>query len=112
MAHAVAQRLPGTPLSKNIRAQSVHRSIRPYIRIEPAYADYARQSFTPRRPLLEAVVELTGRIHDDFAYDPLRHNDRHPAGGSFRETARRLSGFFAHLRDRLPAFAWACPRGM
>jgi transglutaminase-like putative cysteine protease len=32
--------------------------------------DYARASFPPGRPLLEGLVELTGRIHTEFAFDP------------------------------------------
>ena len=32
--------------------------------------DYARASFPPGRPLLEGVLELTGRIHDEFTFDP------------------------------------------
>jgi transglutaminase-like putative cysteine protease len=31
--------------------------------------EYARRSFPPGRPLLEAVLDLTARIHDDFAFD-------------------------------------------
>ena len=31
---------------------------------------YARASFPPGRPLLDAVLELTGRIHDEFTFDP------------------------------------------
>lgn len=30
---------------------------------------YARAPFTPGRPLLDAVLELTRRIHDDFTFD-------------------------------------------
>jgi transglutaminase-like putative cysteine protease len=33
-------------------------------------ADYARGSFPSERPLLEAVVDLTTRIHADFSFDP------------------------------------------
>jgi transglutaminase-like putative cysteine protease len=33
-------------------------------------ADYARRSFTPGRDALEAALDLTQRIHRDFAYDP------------------------------------------
>lgn len=33
-------------------------------------ADYARESFTPGRPLLEAVRELNSRLHHDIKYDP------------------------------------------
>jgi transglutaminase-like putative cysteine protease len=31
---------------------------------------YARASFPPRRPLLDAVVDLTRRIHEEFTFDP------------------------------------------
>jgi len=42
----------------------------PYV---PAVADmgsFARGTFTPGRPLLEAAKELSHRIHDEFKYDP------------------------------------------
>jgi transglutaminase-like putative cysteine protease len=32
-------------------------------------AAYARRSFTGGRPLLEAVIDLTRRVHEDFAFD-------------------------------------------
>jgi len=31
---------------------------------------YARESFAPSRPIIEAATELMGRIRADFAYDP------------------------------------------
>jgi transglutaminase-like putative cysteine protease len=37
---------------------------------DDAVEAYARESFVPGRPLLEAARELTARIHADFAYDP------------------------------------------
>ena len=42
----------------------------PHAPFEPAASDYARASFTPDRPLLEAVADLTARIHAEFAYRP------------------------------------------
>jgi transglutaminase-like putative cysteine protease len=39
----------------------------------PASADltvYARAAFPPGRPLLDAVLELTRRIHEEFTFDP------------------------------------------
>jgi transglutaminase-like putative cysteine protease len=33
-------------------------------------AGYARESFTPARPILEAARDLNRRIHEGFAYDP------------------------------------------
>ena len=42
----------------------------PLVAAAPAFAGYAAASFTPGRILLEAVTDLTHRIHDDFAYKP------------------------------------------
>ena len=42
----------------------------PSIQASEDLADYARPSFPPQRPLLEAVVDLTARIHGEFAFDP------------------------------------------
>jgi transglutaminase-like putative cysteine protease len=41
----------------------------PLIQSSPAMAEYARSSFPPGRPLLQAVEELNQRIHDEFTYD-------------------------------------------
>lgn len=41
----------------------------PAVQIRAEMAEYARTTFTPERPILEAVIELTRRIHDDFQYD-------------------------------------------
>lgn len=38
--------------------------------ITPEITDYARQSFAPGRPIIEACAELNRRIHADFRYDP------------------------------------------
>ena len=42
----------------------------PFTGADDAMEDYARESFTPGRPLVEAARELTSRIFHDFAYDP------------------------------------------
>jgi transglutaminase-like putative cysteine protease len=42
----------------------------PRIRIHPDFAAYALESFTPRRPMEDALLELTSRIHRDFRFDP------------------------------------------
>lgn len=42
----------------------------PRIRAGGIAADYANKSFPPKRPIAEAVLDLTKRIHDDFVYDP------------------------------------------
>jgi transglutaminase-like putative cysteine protease len=40
----------------------------PRIPLSRRYADYALQSFTPRRPLREALLDLTARINTDFKF--------------------------------------------
>ncbi len=40
-----------------------------YIQRSTDLADYAAPSFPPGRPMLEAVMDLTNRIHRDFRYD-------------------------------------------
>jgi transglutaminase-like putative cysteine protease len=41
----------------------------PRIRIRPEFAAYALQSFTARRPMREALLDLTTRIYKDFRFD-------------------------------------------
>jgi transglutaminase-like putative cysteine protease len=40
----------------------------PRIPLRQAFAEYALHSFTPRRPLREALLHLTSRIHADFKF--------------------------------------------
>lgn len=42
----------------------------PYVAAGEELLAYAAPSFTPRRPLLEAVWDLTERIYTEFTYDP------------------------------------------
>ena len=42
----------------------------PLIKKQPEFAAYAAPSFPPGRPLLEAVLDLTARMHADFTFDP------------------------------------------
>ncbi len=41
----------------------------PYVPRHDDFLAYARPSFEPGRPLLEAATDLMGRIHGDFAYE-------------------------------------------
>ena len=41
----------------------------PRISIKPEYAAYALESFRPGRPMQEALLDLTSRIHRDFRFD-------------------------------------------
>jgi transglutaminase-like putative cysteine protease len=42
----------------------------PYISARAELREYARPTFTPGRPLFEALGDLTCRIHDEFTYQP------------------------------------------
>jgi transglutaminase-like putative cysteine protease len=65
-----------------------------FIPVSPAAADYARTSFTPRRPLLEAVADLMGRIYREFEYDP-----------HFTTIATPLADVIAHRKGVCQDFA-------
>lgn len=60
-------------------------------------ADYARLSFAPSRPLLEAVLELTERIHRDFEYDPKATTIATPVSEVFAQR-RGVCQDFSHLQ--------------
>ncbi len=67
-----------------------------YVPADAALADYAAPSFAPGRPLLQAVLDLTARIHRDFRYDPRATTLATPV----REVLTRRAGVcqdFAHL---------------
>jgi transglutaminase-like putative cysteine protease len=42
----------------------------PYVAASPQLATYAQPTFRPGRPLVEAVTELSHRIHTEFRYQP------------------------------------------
>lgn len=42
----------------------------PYVPAVPQLDEYARKAFAPQRSLIEAVQDLTHRIHADFKYHP------------------------------------------
>ncbi len=41
-----------------------------HVPVKEAFREYAAPSFPPGRPLLEAAMDLTTRIHTDFKFDP------------------------------------------
>jgi transglutaminase-like putative cysteine protease len=41
-----------------------------YVHTAPEFREYARESFVDGRPMLEAALDLTTRIHNEFEYDP------------------------------------------
>src|SRR4029077_8450927 len=42
----------------------------PYVPAVSQLDEYARKTFVPKRPLLDAAIDLTHRIHEDFKYHP------------------------------------------
>jgi transglutaminase-like putative cysteine protease len=69
----------------------------PQARGGPEVLDYAAPSFTARRPVLDAVRDLTHRIHADFRYDTGATEVATPV----KEVLRRRRGVcqdFAHLQ--------------
>ncbi|WP_338844473.1 transglutaminase family protein [Massilia sp. W12] len=57
---------------------------------------YALQSFTPRRPLMEAALDLTQRIHRDFEFDSSATTISTPVSTVF-SLRRGVCQDFAHL---------------
>lgn len=68
----------------------------PMIKSAPDLAGYAAISFSPGRPILEAGLELTARIHADFEYDPKATTVHTSVAESFR-MRRGVCQDFAHV---------------
>jgi transglutaminase-like putative cysteine protease len=58
--------------------------------------DYARPSFSPRRPILEATLDLTQRIYKDFTFDPTATDIATPVSQVLKER-RGVCQDFAHV---------------
>jgi transglutaminase-like putative cysteine protease len=68
----------------------------PYTRASADLAVYARESFSPERPVLEAAFDLTRRIHRDFRYDSTATDLATPVDEVF-SLRRGVCQDFAHL---------------
>lgn len=69
----------------------------PYVAASKELLAYAAPSFAPGRPLLEAVWDLTERIHAEFTYDPGATAVSTPLGDVMRHR-RGVCQDFAHLQ--------------
>jgi transglutaminase-like putative cysteine protease len=69
----------------------------PRIRPHAELAAYAAKSFTPGRPLIEAVLDLTKQIYTDFKFDSKATNVRTPTEEVFKKR-RGVCQDFAHLQ--------------
>lgn len=92
----MAQLLAGNSDSEVLAAvEFLHSS--PLIACRREFGEYARVSFLPNRPVLEAAVELTRRIFTDFQFDPKATNVATPIEQVFRER-RGVCQDFAQLQ--------------
>ena len=69
----------------------------PRIKPGPQFAAYASPSFPPARPLTQAVLDFTGRIHRDFRFDSKATNVRTSPEQVLRKR-RGVCQDFAHLQ--------------
>lgn len=67
------------------------------IRLRPEFAAYALESFTPGRPMREALLELTTRIYTDFRFDAKVTTVRTPTEEVFKKR-RGVCQDFAHVQ--------------
>jgi len=68
----------------------------PLLCASPQLADYARQSFSAREPLLTAVADFSGRIFADFKFDPTATSVATPLAEVLEKRAGVCQDF-AHL---------------
>lgn len=68
----------------------------PRVRATEEVAAYTRESFVPGRPFLDALNELTERIHRDFVYEPRSTTVTTPVHEVFR-LRKGVCQDFAHL---------------
>jgi transglutaminase-like putative cysteine protease len=69
----------------------------PFVQASAGLRDLAEPSFTPGRPWLEAVLDLTRRIHAEFKYDPAATNVN-TALDTVLRIRRGVCQDFAHLQ--------------
>ena len=71
--------------------------VSPRIHWSAPMRDYAAESLLPGRPVLQALEELTGRIHADFVYDNRATTVNTPVAEVFR-LRRGVCQDFAHVQ--------------
>jgi transglutaminase-like putative cysteine protease len=69
----------------------------PLVRWAPPLAAWAAQSFPSGRPSLDAILDLTGRIHREFTYDPTATTISTPVEEVY-SLRRGVCQDFAHLQ--------------
>lgn len=68
----------------------------PFVTTTPELLEFAAPTFTPRRPLIEAVKELSHRIYTEFTYQPKSTSIEMPMIEAFRRKTGVCQDF-AHI---------------
>ena len=69
----------------------------PLVTVTSDFVDYATRSFTAGRPVLDAVMDLTRRIHGDFKFDTEATTVSTPVADVFKQR-RGVCQDFAHFQ--------------
>lgn len=93
-----------TPGQKQGSVDPKRRGLEPYqmslpsprVQLDDLLRDYAAESFSPGRPILQATQEFVARIHDDFQFDPQATNVLTPTSEVF-QLKKGVCQDFAHL---------------
>ena len=94
--NAVAEAIPRDRTPGALEAyQFVFES--PRVRLQAGFAEYAEASFPRGRPLTEALLDLTARIHEDFRFDSRATDVSTPIEEVFLKR-RGVCQDFAHLQ--------------
>ncbi len=104
ISYAQALELLATSRTTEIREVKEFLLTSPAVKLNDDITAYAKASFSPNRPVLSCVRELTSRIYEDFKYDPEATSVATPLEEVFAKKAGVCQDF-AH-------FEIACLRAM
>jgi transglutaminase-like putative cysteine protease len=93
------EQVPGKALRQNGELNMAvlqFASTSPHTQIVSQAIDYATPSFRPQRPILEAALDLTRRIYEDFTFDNTATDISTPVAHILKER-RGVCQDFAHL---------------
>ena len=87
------------PADRTVEGLTAYQFVFDSTRIEASaeLGDYARESFPPGRPLLNGMLDLTGRINRDFRFDTKATEVSTPVE-TFFEKRRGVCQDFSHLQ--------------
>lgn len=86
----------GRPMQAEMLEASRFRMESDYVRLKQSFTSYAEDCFPPQRPLLEAALALTAKIHREFKFAPGSTDIRTGAIEAF-EARRGVCQDFSHV---------------